>query len=71
MSDNVVPLFNPELTADEVLDKAKGELTEAVVIGYDANGELDVRSTNMTAGSVAFMCQVFLKRLYNGDYRDE
>ena len=71
MDDNVVNLFDPELSADDVLERAKGKLGEVLIIGYDHDGVLDVRSTNTTAANAAFMTQQFLSKLYNGDYRDE
>ncbi len=70
MTDNVVKLFDEELTADEVLEKAKGNLSEVLVISYDKGGCIDVRSTNMDAKSAAYIAQQFLQQLYNGDFSE-
>lgn len=70
MSEKVVNLFKPELTPDEILERAKGKLKDVVVLGLDDNEHLDVRSTNMTASQVAWICQTFLQKLYNGDYAE-
>lgn len=72
MSDksNVIELFDEEATADEILERAKGDLRDVLVLSYDKAGYIDVRSTNMTAAQVAFMCQQFLNKLYEGDYSE-
>lgn len=69
MDNNVINLFEPETTTDEVLEHAKGELGDVLVIGYDHDGVLDVRSTKMTAAEAGYMAQQFLSKLYNGDYQ--
>jgi len=68
MSDNVVNLFN-HVDPDTVLTKAVGNYSNVLVIGYDKNGELDVRADSGTSHErCSFLATLFIQKLCNGDY---
>ena len=57
------------LSADTVLDKAKGNYTSVLVIGWDNEGYLDTRSTNnLDQKDCLYLAQMFTNKLLNGDY---
>ena len=57
------------LDADTVLDKAKHNYTSVLVIGWDKEGYLDVRSTNnLDQKDCLYLAQMFSNKLLNGDY---
>ena len=54
---------------DNVLEQAMGHYESVFVIGYDVDGELDVRSTlNLEPEEIIFMLERFKYKLFNGDY---
>mgnify|MGYP003660787767 FL=1 len=56
--------------ADTVLDEAKGNYTSVLVIGWDNEGYLDVRSTNnLDQKDCLYLAQMFSNKLLNGDYK--
>ena len=60
------------LDADTVLDKAKDNYTSVLVIGWDKDGYLDVRSTNnLDQKDCLYLAQMFSNKLLNGDYQPE
>ena len=60
------------LDADTVLDKAKDNYTSVLVIGWDKEGCLDVRSTNnLDQKDCLYLAQMFSNKLLNGDYAPE
>ncbi|MCP4057474.1 MAG: hypothetical protein GY738_09220 [Pseudoalteromonas sp.] len=60
------------LDADTVLEKAKDNYTSVLVIGWDKEGFLDVRSTNnMQQKDCLYLAQMFTHKLLNGDYAPE
>lgn len=60
------------LDADTVLDKAKDNYTSVLVIGWDKEGYLDVRSTNnLDQKDCLYLAQIFSNKLLNGDYAPE
>ena len=60
------------LDADTVLDKAKDNYTSVLVIGWDKEGFLDVRSTNnLDQKDCLYLAQMFSNKLLNGDYAPE
>ena len=68
---NVTPL-RPADDPDTVLDRAKGQYSEVVVIGYNHEGELEVRSTTDTDHKeVLWLLGLFKHKLLNGDYFEE
>jgi hypothetical protein len=64
--------FYPANAADDidnVLEQSIGEFNQAVIIGWDKNGYLDVRSdTTLTGSDVLWLIEVFKQKLLNGDY---
>lgn len=57
------------LDADTVLEKAKGNYTSVLVIGWDKYGYLDTRSTNnLDQKDCLYLAQMFAHKLLNGDY---
>ena len=69
--DNVVPLFpaNAADDPDNVLAQAKGVYKELLLLGWDADGDLNVRATNaLDVQSVLFMIEVFKMKLLSGSY---
>lgn len=61
---------------DHVVECAKGNYESAMILGYDKNGVLDVRSGGLISGKQPtvkdwiFMIEVFKTKLLNGDYQD-
>lgn len=56
---------------DTVLEKAKGVYTSVLIIGWDTDGVLDVRSTtNLTSADCLFLASIFSRKLLDGDYYD-
>jgi hypothetical protein len=53
---------------DNVLDAAKGELTDCLVIGYDNNEDLYVACTHGDKAQILLMINTFKHKLLNGDY---
>ena len=54
---------------DAVLEQSIGVYDEAVIIGHNKDGELEVRSsTNWTTAEILFALESFKVRMLNGDY---
>jgi hypothetical protein len=54
---------------DNVLELAKGVYNSVFMIGYDKNGELDIRaSTNVTKEQIVWMLEQFKHNLFTGRY---
>lgn len=61
MSDNVVRLgiaTFAEIPPDRVLEKAAGQVTTAVVLGWDADGELYLSSSTADAKTILFLLEL-------------
>ena len=57
------------LDANTVLEKAKDNYTSVLVVGWDKEGYLDVRSTNnLDQKDCLYLAQMFSNKLLNGDY---
>lgn len=57
------------LDANTVLEKAKDNYTSVLVVGWDKEGVLDVRSTNnLDQKDCLYLSQMFSNKLLNGDY---
>lgn len=57
------------ISADEVLKKAKGCYSDALIIGYDKDGALDVRSSScLDHKDCLFLIELFKHKLLTGDY---
>lgn len=67
--------FYPANAADDidnVLEQSIGEFKQAVIIGWDKDGYLDVRSCTTLSGSdVLWLIEAFKQKLLNGDYNVE
>ncbi|MEE8288960.1 MAG: hypothetical protein V3R25_06060 [Nitrosomonadaceae bacterium] len=60
------------IDANTVLEKAKGNYTSVLVIGWDDEGYLDVRSTNnLDQKDCLYLVQMFTHKLLSGDYAPE
>jgi len=63
MTDNVVPFFTA-YRPDDVLEQAKGEFQNLVIIGWNHDGELDVRaSTNTSREETLWLIETFKRDL--------
>lgn len=59
------PADNP----DHVLEKAKGNYESVLIIGYNEDGELDVRSSlNVSHEKAVWMIETFKHKLVGGEY---
>ena len=57
------------LEPNKVLDAAKDNYTSVLIIGWDNEGYLDVRSTNnLDQKDCLYLAQMFTNKLLNGDY---
>lgn len=57
---------------DAVLDQASGNYGSVLVIGWDREGSLDVRSsTNLDHKEILWLIEVFKQKLVSGDYFTE
>lgn len=72
MTDNVERFFpaNAADDPDNVLLQAIGEYQDVLIIGWDKDGELDVRSSTYFAdsGNVLWAVEAFKHSLLSGDY---
>ncbi|MGI9490490.1 MAG: hypothetical protein ACR2RF_32275 [Geminicoccaceae bacterium] len=66
MADNVVEFDGItclDIPPDRILERAKGELQDVIVIGYDHEGEEYFASSKADGGSVLWLLERFKKRL--------
>lgn len=57
------------LEPDTVLEKAKGNYNSVLILGWDKEGYLDVRSTNdLDQKDCLYLAQKFSHKLLNNDY---
>lgn len=64
-----VKKFYTAASPDHVLELAIGEFSEVLIIGFDHNGVIDVRSnTTMDKMTAVFLMEQFKTKLLNGDY---
>lgn len=71
MSDNIVKFYSlrAALSPDVVLEHAAGVYDEVLVIGYNKDGELDVRaSLNFDMKSIFFALEAFKHQVLSGEY---
>lgn len=60
------------LEPNKVLENAKDNYTSVLVIGWDNEGYLDVRSTNnLDQKDCLYLAQMFTHKLLRGDYCDD
>ena len=56
---------------DNVLEQAIGNYGSVLVLGWDTNGNLDVRaSTNIDHKEILWLLEVFKSKLVRGDYSE-
>ena len=57
---------------DAVLEQAIGQFNNVLIIGWDKNDALDVRSdTGLEEGDMLFLAELFKTKLMNGEYPAE
>jgi len=60
------------LDANSVLDESKDNFTSLIVIGWDNETYLDVRSTtNLDQKDILYLVEMFKHKLLSGDYAPE
>ena len=63
---------NSDENPDNVLEQSIGEYEIVLIIGYDLNGDMDVRaSTNTPPSQILWMMERFKHKVINGDYSDD
>lgn len=61
--------IRPKIDTDDVLEKAKGNYGSVLLIGWNKEGELDVRSSGDLQGKdILWLTQLVAHKLMNGDY---
>lgn len=70
MTDKVVDLHK-NYKPDHILENAKGNYDKLIIMGYDSEGLLDVRSNGMTNQQILWMIENFKFKLLHGDYVTE
>lgn len=71
MTGNVVKFYpkNSAECPDAVLEQAVGEFSDVIVVGWDKEGELDVRAnTRLTHKDCLWLIEMFKTKLVLGDY---
>lgn len=74
MSAEIVKIYPPgsAKNPDSVLEQAVGEYESVLVIGYDKDGCLDVRSsTNLECKDLLWLIDMFKMKMLRGDYFEE
>jgi ribosomal protein S15P/S13E len=57
--DNIIELFEGELDADTLLDRAKEVYTHVVTVGWDSESKLNLRATsNLRNEDVVFILEL-------------
>jgi len=66
--DNVLKFYTATNT-DHILEQAMGDFSDILIIGYDHNGDLDIRANkDLTAKEILWAVETFKAKLINGDY---
>ena len=71
---NVIPLgriTHLDLSANQVLEGAKGKMSGVVLMGYDNDGELYFSSTMADGGEVLWLMENFKKRLLEAEVPED
>ena len=71
MENNIVKFYKKDAAEnpDAVLEQAIGVYESLVIIGWDKDNKMDVRSTlNLTQGEIHYLLSIFQHKLLNGDY---
>lgn len=67
----VVSINGPAADPDVVLENAKGEYSELMVIGWNNNDELEARATNLTVEQALLLIEKFKYNLMSNFYGTE
>jgi len=68
MKDNVLQ-FSTAVKPDDVLEMAKGNYDDVLIIGYDKDGHLDARSNqSVTHERANMLIDLFKRELLSWDY---
>lgn len=69
MSETVVQL-RPADNPDVVLEAAKGEVEQVLVLGYDSDGELYAASSSelVDGGNILWLIETFKQKLLNLEF---
>ena len=54
---DVVQLPQPDLSSDSILAAAKGKLSSAIVLGFDADGAEWIRSSTSDVGVILYLLE--------------
>lgn len=58
-----------ELSPNEVLEYSKDQFKEILILGYDLEGYLDIRSSsNLSHSDISWLIDLFKQKLLNGDF---
>lgn len=69
---NVIGIKGAAQDPDHVLEKSKGEYKSVLVIGWDQEGILEIRSSlNLQGMECLWMVEKFKLKLLNGDYAED
>ena len=66
MTDNVIPLgmaTTLKMPVDPLLDAAKGQLADVLIVGWDADGELYIASSSADCGEILWLIEKSKQRL--------
>lgn len=70
MTDNIVPII-PCLDPDNVLENAKGNYENVLLIGWDKAGNFDCRhGGDATLTEAFYRASLFCHKVMNGDYNE-
>ena len=57
-----------DIHPDKILEGAVGELVDVLILGYNADGGFDVRSSGTNKADLLMMAERFKFKLMNGDF---
>lgn len=57
-----------DIHPDKILDGAIGELVDVLILGYNADGHFEVRSSTTNKNNLLMMAERFKFKLLNGDF---
>ena len=65
------PDYHGTLPVEEVLEAAKSEVVEVVVVGWDENGDLYFAGSSADKRDLGYLLHTALHRLMSGDFDSE
>ena len=57
-----------DIHPDKILEGAVGELVDVLILGYNADGFFEVRSSGTNKADLLMMAELFKFKLMNGDF---